>query len=435
MKLRLKIPDLSLRLKLTLLLSISLISMALVCLYAVGSLWRDLSLTYNFYNHHAEINRGINEFLTIPVEKQKDFVENNFPTSTWFLEVSLNPAPQFRWLKEDSVSQSHREEIEKDVIEKVTQSGIKKASFETVPRYTSRVGDREYWSFQSDGDKSYISISKFQLKYQDIAPWTYPLLFGFSIIFILSIAVALFFASKLSRSYDEINRSLEYISAGNYKQLALPQSKDIGLRNLGDSVRRLAKSLNDKDEALGTLTKSSEEDYKTGLLNFRAFEKILNEIFNRTPSDKNIFLILLDLDHFKKVNDTYGHLTGDAALKKVADFLKNSKLSADLQQFSRFGGEEFLGIVVTSEKEDELLNRILNLGRTIKNEKIAIISNSQQASNISVSTSVGVSLLNKTEHTSVQSWIKETDDAVYQAKKQGRSRIVYSGPQNREIVI
>ena len=100
-----------------------------------------------------------------------------------------------------------------------------------------------------------------------------------------------------------------------------------------------------KDEAM--------HDGMTGLLNHKFFEKRLNEEIERSDRYKEkITLLFLDLDNFKRINDTYGHQFGDYVLKVTASIIEDNVRNIDI--VSRYGGEEFSVILINANKEDSL---------------------------------------------------------------------------------
>ncbi len=125
---------------------------------------------------------------------------------------------------------------------------------------------------------------------------------------------------------------------------------------------------------------------------------------------------MIDVDYFKKINDTYGHLAGDAVLKQLADILLKSLRNVD--SAGRYGGEEFLVIVAApaGEKAWQAAERIR---RAVDNHTFTY-----ENSSMKVKISVGLTTIShqdKNEH----SLISRADKALYQAKRNGRNQVVY----------
>lgn len=99
------------------------------------------------------------------------------------------------------------------------------------------------------------------------------------------------------------------------------------------------------------IKKNSTQDFLTGLNNTRNFDKLVNETFVQAKENKfDLSCFMVDIDHFKKVNDTYGHPVGDIVLKELAYILKNNCRSFDI--IGRVGGEEFCILLLDCGQEE-----------------------------------------------------------------------------------
>lgn len=161
----------------------------------------------------------------------------------------------------------------------------------------------------------------------------------------------------------------------------------------------------------------SIRDALTGLYNRRYLEEALErEIRRAVRAEQSLGVLMLDLDHFKKCNDTYGHDAGDAVLRETAALLTRSIRAEDI--VCRYGGEEFVIILPTADLNAARLraDRI----RT-KLRELTILHNGQSLGMITVS--VGVAAL--PDHgTSTKELLAAADAALYQAKREGRDRVV-----------
>ncbi|MEO0237279.1 MAG: sensor domain-containing diguanylate cyclase [candidate division WOR-3 bacterium] len=159
------------------------------------------------------------------------------------------------------------------------------------------------------------------------------------------------------------------------------------------------------------------KDGLTGIYNHRFFQDELTKILlNSQRTDKKVSLGLLDIDYFKKFNDTYGHQIGDLVLKHIANILQQSLRKTDL--VARYGGEEFV-IVLTNIKDDSFENVFENIRKKIEDTKIKISSNEE----LSVTVSIGFSLFpDDTKDKNLL--INFADTALYKAKELGRNRVV-----------
>jgi len=160
-------------------------------------------------------------------------------------------------------------------------------------------------------------------------------------------------------------------------------------------------------------------DSLTGLSNRRYFDVALNAEFYRLKQSKaTLSLIMLDIDHFKKFNDTYGHLTGDECLKQIGNTLKVI-VSRTADTVARFGGEEF--IVILPETD---VHGAINVAERIQSG-IESLNINHSASNTApyVTVSLGVVSVNPANVLTPKHTIKTADKALYIAKNNGRNRM------------
>ena len=180
----------------------------------------------------------------------------------------------------------------------------------------------------------------------------------------------------------------------------------MALMLVGQGLKQEVSQLHVERSDLKTL---SEQDSLTGLYNRRAGDALLND--NVELSDSQFAVIMFDLDHFKKINDTHGHDVGDAILREVVRRCKMRIRSHDL--FVRWGGEEFLIFVLDADiKETALLAEQLRI----------IISAEPMEPGLIATASFGVSNYNKMD--TPESLLKRADEALYEAKAAGRNRVV-----------
>ena len=169
------------------------------------------------------------------------------------------------------------------------------------------------------------------------------------------------------------------------------------------------KILERKNQELNNL---SMTDTLTGLMNRRAIEPIIHSEINRTNRyNSPVSLLILDLDHFKQVNDNYGHDFGDKVLKHVAETIEGICRKTD--SISRWGGEEFLVLAPDTTAANAVY----------LSEKIRRQIESSHVDNLDdLTVSIGASSLHRGE--SFQDWFNRTDTALYYAKDEGRNRVV-----------
>jgi len=152
-------------------------------------------------------------------------------------------------------------------------------------------------------------------------------------------------------------------------------------------------------------------DSLTKAPNRRSFDDHMAIEWGRSMREQTyLSILMIDLDHFKKLNDTFGHQHGDTVLKEVANLIKSTiKRSADF--FARWGGEEFTVLLPST-----MLNGALALAEAIR-AKIEAES--------SVTVSIGVASMTPSPESSITDFITQADKALYDAKRDGRNRIVF----------
>jgi len=154
-------------------------------------------------------------------------------------------------------------------------------------------------------------------------------------------------------------------------------------------------------------------DELTGLKNRRAFqEELAARIFESTNTEQPLSLALLDIDHFKEVNDTYGHLTGDRVLQKLAQRLETACGEGNIA--ARYGGEEFALILPHMDGH----------GALIFAEKIRSTIESAFLAETPITISVGIATMKKGDtETTLQS---RADQALYSSKNGGRNQVTHA---------
>ena len=186
---------------------------------------------------------------------------------------------------------------------------------------------------------------------------------------------------------------------------------------VGHRMLKLQAELNQIRE---NLAYQANHDALTGLMNRRAVLQALEKEICRTQrTQETLCIALCDIDHFKQVNDTYGHLVGDAVLKEVAD-----RMTAVLRPYDhigRYGGEEFL--LVLNTRSDQISNTFERLRLAIANTPFKI-----EHLNLNVTMSLGVSnLLPTAEKRDAVALISSADKSLYKAKDIGRNCVVSLG--------
>ena len=175
---------------------------------------------------------------------------------------------------------------------------------------------------------------------------------------------------------------------------------------------RIEELLSAMSESISVLYDAATHDEKTSLYNNKFFENILDmEIEKAQRGNQKLSLFIIDIDFFKKVNDTYGHLKGDEILVRLANVLKKQLRKSDIA--ARFGGEEFF--VLLPETSLEKANKITSrLRGAIKSDKVL--------KKYKITVSGGLTQFRKRD--SKKRFKERADKALYKAKHAGRDMFV-----------
>ena len=172
----------------------------------------------------------------------------------------------------------------------------------------------------------------------------------------------------------------------------------------------------EREEAVTKLREYADRDGLTGIANRRYFEARLADEFLRWQRyGGDLSMLLFDLDHFKRINDEFGHMAGDTVLRSMAQRVSSVVRKQDV--FGRFGGEEF-ALLLPCTPLDDALYVAEKIRRTIGDEPVEV-----QGVIVPVTASVGAATA-RTGAPDYEGMINEADAALYTAKRQGRNRSV-----------
>ncbi len=185
---------------------------------------------------------------------------------------------------------------------------------------------------------------------------------------------------------------------------------------LADEARRALEVANgDLRDSREIIRQLMLTDALTGIANRRHLDERLMEEMERVQQKQRSFSILIaDLDHFKEVNDRFGHAAGDEALKSVAGIIRRHIRASDF--VARYGGEEFVVLMPDTDHQDAVM-LAERLREAVSGQRIEAIGESITIS-LGVTTTLGAMPL--------KSFVRQADDALYQAKRAGRDRVVSS---------
>lgn len=238
-----------------------------------------------------------------------------------------------------------------------------------------------------------------------------------SIVTLLTITFALFvFFTPLRKAAKSVKKMVENTQPLTHIQIY--KNDEIGRLITGfnlliDMVNERNKNLNKTNQALESL---SQTDGLTEIANRRYFDQTLNYAWRvQIRSQQPLTLLLIDIDHFKQYNDTYGHIAGDECLKNVTKAMQNT-IKRPTDFFARYGGEEFVILLQGDIKEGGIVAE--KVRQSISDLQIEHKNSSYNFLTISLGIA---SIIPQVNSDSVE-LIKKADQALYQSKANGRNR-------------
>jgi diguanylate cyclase (GGDEF)-like protein/PAS domain S-box-containing protein len=253
----------------------------------------------------------------------------------------------------------------------------------------------------------------------DVNPFACNLL-GYKKEDLLSLHVAHLFSS-LSKKISTINQNTDYDTSYNFEDYlknpdgtSIPIDINLRLINISDRQMYLAlcRDISEKKKTEAKIHHMAFHDALTGLPNRWYLLTYMDQLLNKTDrNQKSISILLLDLDHFKVINDSLGHQAGDVLLQEVANRLKT--ILKKNYSLARFGGDEFI-LILPNTNEYEAKQISIEILRIMKSPFRI------QKQKINVSTSIGISMY-PNDGEDMNTLIKNADIAMYRSKEQGRN--------------
>ena len=232
-----------------------------------------------------------------------------------------------------------------------------------------------------------------------------------------------FIAVIMQTALDSTESRVEGLDAGaddyitkpiNFAELEARVRSMLRIKRLQEDLESRERELEDMNDRLRRV---SQTDGLTGLDNRRYLEERLHEMFEHSLRlHEPLSVVMCDIDHFKSVNDTYGHLAGDAILRQFADLIKEQ--AREIDRVGRYGGEEFLIILPGT-----VLDAAVTFAERVR-ERIESHEFVYEHERIKRTVSCGVAAWPHPRISSRDQLIRSADDALYVAKERGRDRVV-----------
>lgn len=232
---------------------------------------------------------------------------------------------------------------------------------------------------------------------------------------VLLVLVVLFIHKRVVQRLVTLNNLVQDRAIGQPNSQKIFGNDEIS--DIADTFEQFAVTIEQQKQSLRTL---SLLDGLTGIPNRRALDETLaHELHIAMRHKWPVSLLMIDIDYFKAYNDNYGHIAGDAALKKVAQILAK-ELPRSTDFVARYGGEEFVCIL-----PDTSLNGAVNVGHSLLEQiRATNIEHRHNPDQPYLTISIGVATSNIDDTPEASSLQKFADHALYAAKQQGRNRVV-----------
>jgi diguanylate cyclase (GGDEF)-like protein len=249
---------------------------------------------------------------------------------------------------------------------------------------------------------------------------------------VIGVLMAFAIARRISRPIHAITMEADRIGRASGPTMLPRQSGSLEVVQLTRALRSLLRRIGFAEEQtkeaearatenamqfkddLTKLRVLADTDYLTGLLNRRAFLAVADDAKEFSDRYKRgLATLMIDIDHFKTINDVHGHATGDLVIKRIAGIIAANIKRTD--RAARFGGEEFV-VLLREVSEETAQSTAERIGRAIEMETIG-----HGTAQISATVSVGIAIISNGDR-DVQDMIERADQALYVAKNTGRNR-------------
>jgi diguanylate cyclase (GGDEF)-like protein len=311
-----------------------------------------------------------------------------------------------------------------DLVNAAKGSGVLRYKWDKPTDKGNYIYDKISWIRYVPSMKLYVVSSAYKSELEAIAADLHDkILFLGGVILIFSLVLSAWYLKHLVDPIQKLTETANIIAKGDYRiRAAIHTNDEIGtlaryfnmmVDRLQDQIQNLDLKVKEKTEELQRLAIT---DSLTQLYNRRYFSEISAQVFEMGKREHEpLSIMMIDIDRFKRVNDTYGHQVGDRVIIKLAEVIHAIKRKSDVA--CRYGGEEFVLLLprTTSEGAFKLAQHIRK-----EIEKTEIVLDEERRIKFTVSLGVSEADYNRDSH--IEEVIRRADDAMYMAKKEGRNR-------------
>ncbi len=244
------------------------------------------------------------------------------------------------------------------------------------------------------------------------------IIYVLSFVFIILIVITLLMASKLQKIFTApifvLTNAMRDIEIHHNYEQKISKKRSDEFQILFDGFNKMIKTIHEQNIRLKLL---ADTDPMTNLYNRRYFTKVSESILDLAKrNETDLTVLMLDIDRFKNINDTYGHGVGDDVIMSLASMLQAGSRKSDI--ISRWGGEEFVILLPDTNIDGALL-----ISEKIRTAVEDLVINIEDKQELKFTVSIGVSQINIGRDVSVEDSINRADRAMYEAKESGRNKI------------